>query len=380
MWKIIKYVFIIIVLTNLRIQYSYAQAKINPDEKKKLVDSSSILIDLAGKFRNAGDFENFAKLIKKSYLIKEHKASGPYDPLLANSLVNMAIAYSSFWENDSAIHYLNQAERIYLNDKISNKGYLGYVYALTGQIYFKNGDFEQARAYYENSEQLLKDINREPFLGLKILLFFWFGELERTLYHPENALLYYQKSLHIIESSKAYSNRLIYYYIETALVYSQSKNNYKSVQLQRQALDICRKDTVLNIIQLVQLFTNISDDYLMLNNYIEAEKYYKEAVSISKKAGLKGSYYSELLLHMGRMEEKRQNYLKAMDNYQSALKTLILEFKPANAFDNPDPKKINAVIPALNLLKLKADCFTQLFYKQTYSVSRCCYQYILAFG
>jgi CHAT domain-containing protein/tetratricopeptide (TPR) repeat protein len=329
-------------------------------DKQKMVDSSAYLIDLADKFRNIGDFEKFALYVNQSYQIKK-QIYGSDDPIIANSLINIAIDYFTFWEIDSALITLNQAEKIYLTNRNTNKGYLGYIYTIMGNIYFNKGDFEQAARYYSYAEQLLKNFTEEPFVGMKIALYIWSVELERTMGFPAISLKYYQKCLNEIKKNGASTSLLINCYLESSLTYSKLGQNNNSIELLIKAIDLCKRDSANNVLQMAILYNNIANNFLSLNNYKESEKYFDNAITISHHAGLKGIYLSNLQHDMGKMEVQRQENINALKYFQAALKALVPRFVSDNPVDNPEIKWISAQLPALNILKSKTNCLYKLY-------------------
>jgi CHAT domain-containing protein/tetratricopeptide (TPR) repeat protein len=336
-----------------------------PDDtstNKKKQDLCSYLVDLADQFANKGDFERTARLIKQSHELKKQLFL-PNDPAIANSLVNLSIVYYYKWDFDSALIFLNQAEHIYLADKNSNNGYLGYVYALIGKIYYSKGEYDQAERYYSTAEQFLGDKKKEPFFELKIMLYLWYGALRRTIDNPASSIEYYQKCLHAIGHKSTYNNQMISLLIESSLTYSQIGQYNKSIYYQHKAIELCKKDTINYLLRLIILNENIAKDYLAIEKYEEAEKYFNKALSISNKSGLKGYYLSTLYMDFGEMIEKQKNYEKALEYYQTALKALVPGFLSDNPMDNPIAGQISAQLHALNILKAKTYCLQQIYFK-----------------
>jgi len=326
---------------------------------QKLLDSCYSILDSADKFALKGDYIKFSQLIKQSHDLKKQLFTSK-DPALANSMINLAISYRYVWNFDSALYYLNQAENIYSSMKSGN-GYLGYIYTLCGNIYYNMNDLDLAERYYTKAEQFLQDKEEEPFLGIKITLFLWYGELKKMRGDFASSSFYYQKCLHIIENNTAYNNQLISYLMGFSDTYTHFGYYKKSIEVQLKAIELCKKDSANNILKLTMLFQNIAQNFVSLTEYKIADKFFNNALVISHKAGLTGYYPSKIWLDMGDMESKRNNYIKALDYYQSALKALIPSFLSHNPFDNPNIKSILAQLPALEIFKSRANCLYKIY-------------------
>lgn len=353
-----KIIFFILILLGLN-GVKQALANNLPD-RKKFLDSCNYLLDLAYQFDLKGDYEKSSQLIKQSHELKRQLYSAN-DPALANSMINLAISYRYFWNFDSSLYYLNKAEETYLSDKQADKGYLGYIYALTGNIFMNKRDIDQAERYYSVAEQYLQDKQEEPFLGMKITLFLWYGELKRMRGDLINSVSNYQKCLNIIKNNTAYNSQMLSYLSEYSDTYTQFGFYKKSIDQQLKTIKLCKKDSINNILIFTNLYKNIALNYVQLTEYKTAENYFTKALNIAQKAGLIGYYLSDIYIDMGRMEEKRKNYDKALNHYNNALKALVPGFVSANPSDNPAPAQILAKLPALNTLKSKTNCLYQLY-------------------
>ncbi len=323
-------------------------------------DSIQLMKDSADYYLRVGDSRRALSFVQKSHDLVL-TVYDPNSPEMARSLLNIGTFSSYNWEYDSALIFLNKAEKIYLESEVTNKNFLGILYSNMGRIHKILGNYHKAQEYYSYANRFLNNETLDPFVYWEANLYIRQAILESALNNFQMSLNYFKKSFKLIQRLPDNSAMLISYYINTANTYAKINDYNKSIDLQLNAIDICKKDLNSFNGQLIILYNNIGLDYLELGNFNKSEDYFNLAIEMQKKISQKSEQYSELFESIGNLFERKSNYSKALENYQKAMQIITNEFTPIDFFSNPEIEQISNKLLALKILKSKSRCLSALY-------------------
>ncbi len=328
----------------------------------QIQDTILALLNNADSYKNIGDYEKTLDLIKKSHHLRK-KFFPDTSIEIIKSNINMARAYLYLYEYKIALEYLHEAEKLCKINERDRTEEIGTIYTLFGRIYKQMGNYIEAQQYTKLAEEyLLKDkaLNRNKIVSHYLLS----ADLERNLGNIEASLEYYEKSLEIIQKLDQNTDFLLNYYIGTALIYAKSDDYKKSIELQQIAINIAKSDSANYALRLAILYNNIGLDYLEIRQLNKAQHYLQNALQVYKNLGVKGSYLAELYESLGTLWFYKNDLQHSLRFYQKGLKITAPVMKVENVLENPNIEQIEAVLPALIILKSKTTCLKKLFFKE----------------
>lgn len=224
-----------------------------------------------------------------------------------------------YWLSDSyekAIKYFNEALAIFkeINDCQGEANTLKYF----GDVYMSLSDYEKAKSFYDEAKGIFQNI--KDSLGEANCLR-GLGESYCFLSNYEDALDNYRQALDIYKKidvplgeantlnslGDIYLRELNYDYIEAEKYYRKALSLYP----------IKIKDTLM----VANSFKGLGEVYWLLNHKEIAENYYKIAIELQRKindqAGLQLSYYG-----LGQIYEKVKDYQKAEEFYKKSIEII----------------------------------------------------------
>ncbi|MEH6537036.1 MAG: CHAT domain-containing protein [Psychroserpens sp.] len=230
-----------------------------------------------------------------SYKIKQDINADNYQ--LAITTYNIGIVQEDLGEYDKAIEFYNKAAHHDLLDRGEDVGFLSDIYAALTNTYFKKNDLEKAEEFAEKALQIA--IRR-------------YGEDS-----PNTSFVYI-----------AYSN-----------IFELKGDYNKSIEYVKKALEIRRKTYGANHRWTAESLLSISESQVELKRFTEAEKNYREVITIAKsiknsliqayaEIGL-GTIYMETNQHdlaIIALKAAREKFINAYGNYhETHLSVLVIE-------------------------------------------------------
>jgi CHAT domain-containing protein len=328
-----------------------------------IIDSIPLLLDEANSVIDAGNYEEALRLVKKIHNIRLNKIR-PNDPKIALSYINLVYAYTMVADYDSAKYFLNKAEELYTTSQIKEGPELFDLYSNMGLINKYTGDNLQSEKCYllaiEYFKRYVGNLNKEDLC----ILYMRLASIESKLKKYSEALIYYEKSRHLLEYIKDSKQLKFACYIGTASVYSEMQQYEKSIEILQTALNLLLSDSNASEFQLGILNNNLGNNYLKLNEFGLAQEHIESALLIYRNASLKGNNIAKAYETLGNLSEKKNDFPKALEAYRKALQSLLPRFIPSNDLANPAITEIYASPLIVSLLKTKINCLYN-YYRKT---------------
>lgn len=213
--------------------------------------ASMQLIDAANREQKKG--LRVVPLIQKSEKDKAFLTSLAYENLIVN--------YSKTEKKDSLYYYLNKNENLLKNlDPSLVYPNLITLHGLLGVYYSDKKDFDKSEYYFKKSESIAKQYN---FPYISFTYRYW-GDMELNRNQPKAALLYFEKSLDILNKTN-FRNEIPYVYNKLALTYKELGDENKAKDYKIKALEL------QNELKTEQLETNSTAVEEILKNQMEIE-------------------------------------------------------------------------------------------------------------
>lgn len=284
--------------------------------------------------------------VAKNFYLKSldllYKKKNLSDSLLFKPLLYAGGIYYGENKFDSTRLLLEKAQSLAEIYKFPEE--LERLYNILGALYFEEGNYLQSKNCFEKALQIIGD--NKTHLMQRI-------NFETNIASSLNRLGRYQESL------KGYLN-LLKYNDKVAEIYLSIGNNYMALNKYNEALKYFNKNKteegsdVLNYIAYAHLKLKHYDSSAY---YLKAfEDKAKESKNISRMAlGIHEIYKGDYLLDLGQT-------LEAAKHYHSAIGLLMIEYNDKNIHSSPN--EFSGVISSFNLFKAiinKAACFEKLY-------------------
>ncbi|MBD3319555.1 MAG: CHAT domain-containing protein, partial [Chitinivibrionales bacterium] len=301
-----------------------------------------------------GDYENAEKFLKKSLSIKK-KILSEKDIRVGNVYFNLGVLNQRIWKFKKALEYYSIAESIFKridNDYID----IGSIYVNESFIYRVLGDYQKAKNYCNHAIRIFQkqkeiDYNKLYKATFSLALI---SEYENNY---SEAIKLYKKSI-LIDNTKnpervlnAYSNMAICYdklgKIETAKKYYLS-----SIDLGKIIYGINNPDNA-------SLYMNYGIFVIeKLKDYEKGFMLYDKALQLyHKKYDFKHSTISRCLQNIGEYYERVNKVDSALYYYQQSLIAAEYNYNDSNVYSNPDVSTVNFNFRILKTLKNKSNAF-----------------------
>lgn len=329
-------------------------------------DSIDYLFSLATKYRNEGDYEKTAEIIRLTHRLRQQVFTAS-SPEITYSYINLARVQILTWEHDSAIESLLKAEEIFHNCSTCDNTILGKIYSQIGHTYQSKGDYLLAETYYKQAEDILSNTEHEDFRRIAIL-YQRFAAVEFLLKKFDLSIDYFNRSNKFSFQIAENTDLMITSYTGLALNNSELERYKLSIDLQLKAIKLAKKDSVAYSVDLAILYNNIGFDYQNIGDTLAARRNFEHSLNIYKALGVQGTYLAELYESMGSLAMYSHNYSKALSCYQRGLLITSPSATTIDSIENPDFSNIDDKLTATGILKSKIKCLSDL-YEETNNIN-----------
>ena len=322
---------------------------------------SESYISIANNYIKTGDYRKALEATEKLHLYRKSELPDTSSAII-QSYINMALVNMNIYEYERALRYLREAEIICLRTGRNESEQIGSLYTQMGRIYKENGDFNRAAQYFKRVDQL---IDNHHLKNKKRLISYYLisADLKLISGNTAESLELYEKYYNVIKTVENNNALLVNYYKGSAIALAKAGKFNESIDLFYKAADIAARDTSGNLVELAVLYNNIGFAHLGLNQLSQAEVSLNKSLGIFRKVNAKGSHLIELYENFGRYYFLKGNYIKALQEYQEGLQYSTSATNLDNVLENPGIDEIMALVPTLQLLKLKSNCLKELYLK-----------------
>lgn len=216
--------------------------------------------------------------------------------------------YRYLGELDKAIVQLERGEQLAI--KLNEQYSLGNISSSLAIIYNIKGDYDKAIEFNKRSLNIFEQFNDVRSIAntlTNIGIDYQFkGDLHMALdCHRRSNELRAKNGL--VNAGASYGNM--------ALIYSQTGNHEKALELQNKVLELAEKHQLPSNKALC--LANIGKIYYEMNDLESAEKYYLEALELSTRLEMK-STRANCLSDLGQLKVKAENYEEAFSYFNQA--------------------------------------------------------------
>jgi len=324
-------------------------------------DVATTLNNIAGLYRQMGDYEKALPLYQKALEINE-KVFGPQHPDVAITLNNIALLYENIGEYEKVLPLNQKAFEIIEKVFGSESPSLAALLNNLALVYYKIGKYEKALPLYQKALEINEEVFGPEHTSVSIglnniaLLYDTIGEYEKALplykrdleisekvfgpQHPdvaatlnniaglyrhkgeyEKALHFYQKALDIREKVLGTQHPHVAITLNNlASLYENIGDYEKALQFYQKALDIHEKIFGTQHHEVAIVLNNLASLYENIEDYEKALQFYQKALEIVKKnLGPTHPSVATTLNNLGLLYHKGRDYEKALQFYQKAL-------------------------------------------------------------
>ncbi len=225
---------------------------------------------------------------------------------------SIGISYEQLGDDLKALSYYEKA--LDAARRANNKEYTAVNLSNAGFIYYRQAiDYEKAYRYLDESQKLLRELNKRDELGITL---HYLGKAAQALARYDRALWSFNESLRLgreKNNQEAIAGNLSL----IGSVYSNLGQYDKALTYYEEALKVNKRKN--NPSELSTNLRMLGDVYGDLYKPDKAMSYYTEALAIQKKNNLK----SEMAItynNLGTFYSNLSQYEKAIEHYENALK------------------------------------------------------------
>ena len=245
---------------------------INASNSDTLVSGS--WLTSAEQSLNLGNYLEAATFYRKAISQKKQIQSNE----LTREYIGLSLTFLERGLTDTALLMIDTA-RYYKNlrnpDSISTS-----LENIQARIYLDKGDFDEALRYFllalENAHREKDSVN-QVFINLNM------GTLYQRMNKNELALKHYLESYELSKLSHNLEGMATAYSI--GIIYQQWGDYEKALEYNLQAIPICEE--LNNYDDLSNIYSNMSNIYMLMQEYDNAEKMLRKSIKISSQKGLK---------------------------------------------------------------------------------------------
>lgn len=210
--------------------------------------------------------------------LKSELKNNPDQKKLATIYSDLTWYYSNV-SIDSALAYGKKAIR---ESELSNDSTLiAQVYSDVGAVYFRKGDYNDSKKNYLKAYSIrkkIKDYNGIAKLNINLgSLYVKNQEYQPALKNYLNAIKYFEEKGNLAIVSETKSN--------VGLLFFEMKNYKKSIQYLKEAIPFQESNKIDE--KLCNSYLTLGNNYLLLNDTINALSYYDKSLKIAKRIGNK---------------------------------------------------------------------------------------------
>ncbi|MDP4267376.1 MAG: tetratricopeptide repeat protein [Bacteroidota bacterium] len=239
---------------------------------------------------------------------------------IASSLMNIGLVYDAKAEYGKALNYHFKSLRIW--EESNDKTGISKAYNNIGKVYFVNKDYEEALKYYRKALKIKEELGDKNALATSYTNI---GLIYEAKNDYNKALEFYKKSLSIMENQ---NNRAGVSKILTNMgnVYSMQKNYEKGLSCFQKSLNI---SSLINDKQgMINSLYNLGYLYIIMKEYSIAKDYLIKSLEMAKNIGdkdmIKQNYESLSETYAG-LNDYKDAYM--YHNKYSVLKDSIFNVK-----------------------------------------------------
>ncbi len=322
-------------------QYLKTKPKLNADQKKYIYLLITQSYNYTGNYEQAITTAN--TIVEDIYL---QKLSLDYNSFLLLSVVSNS--YSVIGNYDKALSVFNQIELKYNLNSSQFINLKPVFYNDKGLVYYRKGDYENARIYFDKALQSVKKDDLEKKSAILLNL----GNVYLKINNFVQAKIFYMQCIELVKlvSPEQLANPLNSYAIACKLSgdLKQAEKYYKAAIENR--LQYAPQSPNLGIDYL-----NFGELYFARNDLSNALSYYKKAELIFKNNyGNKNNKLAATFIAFAELYEKKNQVKQALDYYQRSLIAVVSDFNNNDVYCNPQIADASSKLYMLKALKGKA--------------------------
>lgn len=321
-----------------------------------LVDSSKTLISeclssIGCVYWVKGDYNLSATYLTKAIEIQLSSKNYPED--LAYSYNILATLYYQTGYFEQAVANYNKAENILLKNNFYDHSLLGNIYYSEASVNFHLQDYEKAVGYCMKALPILKKNYKKNAREL-YYLYYYLGKIYNYYGDKVKAPKLLNESIAINSKFKLPFDPYATFYL--AKVYENLDEMSKADSLYKCTYNLNNlKSGNWDSTSYAQLCICYGIFSLKQCNFNKAESLLIEALNIqTKKSGISKSDLAVVQNSIGDLYLKKGQYDKSLKYFQSAITSVLRNFKPRSITDNPDLSRITADANLMYPLKGKA--------------------------
>lgn len=241
---------------------------------------------------------NFIEALKINYKLKNKKQEGIY-------LMNIGITYLELNKNDSALIYLQRANKIFV--ELNNKLFIADCQIAIGEYYYKVGDVYLSLKYADSAYSVAKLNGFKPELLNSVSLL---NKIYVSLNNFEKAYEYVIIKHQIIDSTAFELNKKELYKMELQYNYDKEEK-LKLINQQRRNFWVSFTIVCLLLIIIITILLYSRQRIKSRNNFLEKEKIQDKLNSKSKELALnimvlikKNEMFTDILHKLGNIEDQ----------------------------------------------------------------------------
>lgn len=241
---------------------------------------------------------------------------------LVDAYENLAITYFDNNRSDEALTYFWKMYEVSNNNQFTP----GLLKAYKGLLptYFYLDSFEKSEQY---ARQLLNLSLKEDSLGYQAYAHFWLGRDIHALGNTDSALVFINNALEIYKRTGDHKEIAKIYNSLGDIYYDDAKYN-KAVEYYKKEIEV--KEAMHDEPQYLAIaYLNLGSTFIALSEFQQALEQYQKALRTFESIGVEegiaaanfgiGQIYENLSQSALATKENETNYLKAVENYKSAL-------------------------------------------------------------
>ena len=233
-------------------------------------------------------------------------------------------------------------------------------YNLAGIAYYNQKDYNKALEYYQLALDIKEDLNGPDHISLGTSLNN-IGIIYQRIGEIDKAIDYYNRSLKLkIKKYGLNHTRVSDTKFNIGQLYLANENYSKAMEFITEAIRINKINEEFQDYKLAHRLSSLSEAYYGLGRVDLAIKYGEESIAHYQRTELNPQYSSTGFQSLGSVYRKAGMYSNAVQQYQSALKTLTGPFEQEE-FGTPEVSKWLASDRLLQILNKKAGALKEWY-------------------
>lgn len=218
---------------------------------------------------------------------------------------------NKFYNSEKSVAYYTKSLQIYQQLKLWNK--INDTYGFIDNLHVRTGNSYLQLLSYKSAIEFGKSNNNKIFVARYIYRLATFyarlGDFAKAMQYAEEGVA--------LEKQINDPKRLAKGYELAGDLFARIKQEQKAIEFYHKSLEEYRKNNDSS--QNAYVYFGLGTTYAKINNYDEANRYLKQALSLVDSSRGKNAFYLEVIVEIGRLEYQFGNYTAAFHYHQKAL-------------------------------------------------------------